>query len=197
MGKHMAVYAWGRQPWCMSAATCVLATCEHRCAQACALPKCMPRMANACGSCRRTGSRTHRGTLRPWAGQRCTPLHRRQHTCTQMRGEANPRLKAPWSGRNGSAQRQAKGSTSGGGWEAGAGTSAPAQMSTLARAGVPAASAHSGMCRKPPHTHGYAHIAQAQVTNLAPPPHPSSSAGCRVQHSTTGKKQGQPAGLGV
>lgn len=178
MGKHMAAYARGRQPWCMSAAACVPATCEHRCAQACALPKCMPRMANVCGSCRRTG--THRVTPRPRAGQRRTPLHRRQHARTQMRGEANLRLKAPRSGRNGSAQRQAKGSTSGGGWDAGAGTSAPAQMSTPARAGVPAAGAHPSMRGKPPHTRGYAHIAQAQVTDAAPPPRPPSSAKCRV-----------------
>lgn len=79
MGKHMAAYAWGRQPWCMSAAAYAPATCEHRCAQACALPKCMPRTANVCGSCRRTGSRMHRGTPRPRAGQRRTPPHRRQH----------------------------------------------------------------------------------------------------------------------
>lgn len=61
MGKHMAAYARGRQPRCMSAAACVPATCEHRCVQACALPKCVPRTAKARGSCWRTVSRTHRG----------------------------------------------------------------------------------------------------------------------------------------
>lgn len=61
MGKHMAAYARGRQPRCMSAAACVPATCERRCAQACALPKCVPRTANTCGSCWRTGSGTHTG----------------------------------------------------------------------------------------------------------------------------------------
>lgn len=153
MGKHMAAYARGRQPWRMSASACVPATCEPRCAQACALPKYVPRTANACGSCRRTGSRTHGVAPCPRAGQRRTPPHRRQHTRPQMRGEANLRLKALRSGRNGSAQRRAKGSTSGGGWEAGAGTTAPAQMSAPARAGVPAASAHPGMRGRPPHTH--------------------------------------------
>lgn len=109
----------------------------------------------------------------------------------------NLRLKAPRSGRNGSAQRQAKRSTSGSGWEAGAGTSAPVQMSTPARAGVPIASAHPGMRGRPPHTHVYTHITQAQVTDPAPPPRLPSSAKCHVQHSTMGKEQRRPAGLGA
>lgn len=173
------------------------ATREHRCAQACALPRCTPRTAKACGSCWRSRSGTHKGTRCPRAGQRRTPLCRRQHARTQMRGEANLRLEAPRSGRNVnvSAQRQAKkGSTSGGGWEAGAGTSAPAQMSTPARAGVPAAGAHPGMHGKPPCTRGYARIAQAQGTDLALPPCPPSSAERPAPHQGRGAGPARGAG---
>lgn len=181
MGKHMAAYARGRQPRCMSAAACVPATCERRCAQACVLPKCVPRTANACGSCRRTRSGTHTG----WP-----EAHISAQASARARADA-------WGGKpaagSTTAQEKRLGAKRGEGrHERGrvggsAGTSAPAQMSAPVRAGVPAAGTHPGVRRRPPHPRGYAHIAQAQVTDLAPPTHPPSSAeGCVQRHHGQG-----------